>query len=568
MKIVYLGEDSWVEDLIDERGWSRVSNDTLDVQGTVLDLRERDRASANEEIQACLEAHRQSPLVVLVSALDLETAARCARLGARIVCGSLLEARGREAAIVLSSAILHEVRSRHVDPSDVEKQNFKLQILQGLGQAVSTSLQVSTVCTQAVTVLSGWLPQAAIALYLGRPGKGGAMSSVKQDPPERWVLEALNNNSQGIGFPEELPQSIANQVSQTRPGEILQEGQNLAPGSTLEFAVIAVHGSGGPLGVLVFGREESVPSPHVDDKMLRAVATQLGKALENALLFEEIGEAYKSLKSAQAQLVHAEKFAAVGLLAAELAHEVNNPAAFVITNLSVMQEYVETIGLFHNALAERLESGPIDARVYSDLLIEHEIEFLDEDLGALVRRSLIGLERIHQVVMDLRFFSRDERAGRTKVNVESVLEACISLIRHQAKYRAEIELDFQSVPPVMSDASRLSQVFLNLLVNAVQAIEAKEETQVNNWIRVSTRFEEAQITVLVSDSGGGLSPEARKHLFEPFFTTKAPGQGTGLGLSISRDILRELGGDLRVVDIVGHPGATFAVTLPVEFDDD
>jgi len=268
-----------------------------------------------------------------------------------------------------------------------------------------------------------------------------------------------------------------------------------------------------------------------------------------------------SIEARREQLLYAEKFAAVGLLAAEIAHEINNPSTFVITNLTVMMDYVDTIGSFHEALRAELADGPIDAERFEALANEHEMAFLSEDLDSLLARSLAGLNRIHQIVQDLRYFSHDRRIDVGWVDVAALVRAAANLVRHEARYRARVILDLPEFPAAHTDPNRLAQVLLNVLVNAVQAIPAGDPE--GNEVRVEARRKGDEIVIAVSDTGDGIAADNVARVFEPFFTTKRPGEGTGLGLSISRDIMRALGGDISVESKPSR-GSTFYLTVPIE----
>ena len=267
----------------------------------------------------------------------------------------------------------------------------------------------------------------------------------------------------------------------------------------------------------------------------------------------------QELRDRQQQLVQAEKFAAVGLLAAEIAHEINNPATFVITNLTVMIDYVETIGLFLAELRAASQNAPVDAPEIARLEESHEIGFLEEDLGALLDRSLAGLHRIHQIVQDLRYFSADRRHESDRVDVLPLVRAALNLVRHEARFRAQLHADLPALPPVHADASRLGQVLLNVLVNAVQAIDAGDPK--NNCVIVSAEVSDRYVSILVSDTGQGIDAAKLDAIFEPFYTTKPVGEGTGLGLAISRDIMRALGGDITARSERGA-GSTFEIVIP------
>lgn len=262
---------------------------------------------------------------------------------------------------------------------------------------------------------------------------------------------------------------------------------------------------------------------------------------------------------AREQLVHAEKFAAVGLLAAEIAHEINNPSTFVITNLTVMMDYVDTIDRFHDALRSELGQGDLTLERFDELARRHEIAFLSEDLHSLLERSLSGLNRIHQVVQDLKYFSQDRRPNLTWVDVGGLVRAAANLVRHEARLRARFVLELPEIPVAYTDPNRLSQVLLNVLVNAVQAVPAGAPDR--NEVRVQARADADNISLTVTDTGEGIPPDLLPRIFEPFFTTKSPGEGTGLGLSISRDIMRALGGDIWA-ESEPSSGSTFHLRIP------
>ncbi|WP_168211002.1 sensor histidine kinase [Persicimonas caeni] len=469
---------------------------------------------------------------------------------------------------------------------ELERRNSELLGLNALASAVSSSLSRDVIVRRALWVFGGLCRKGAVALVQIDPPPplaervGEATERLRDEPtdislkclsefavdgepvcaafepPERW-LEIIQDDAivvfdDGLD-PGKLP-GIEPLVDRLGDGVL---------------TLVPIWGQGRALGILILA--DLAPGSRVPftREGLRAMAAQLGGALENARLFEEVTSAYRSLQSTQDQLVHAEKFAAMGVLAAEIAHEINNPASFVISNLSVMDDYVETIGEFledFRAVLEREAPALVDA--WEELAERHEIAFLREDLDTLLSRSLGGMQRIHQIVQDLRFFSHDTANEPGWIDIESLLESTINLVKHEAKYRARVELDFSGVPQIFSDANRLSQVFLNLLVNAAHAIQSGAPDE--NEIVVETQRDHDSVTVTVHDTGEGIPEEILPHIFDPFFTTKEPGEGTGLGLSISRDIVRSLGGQIWVTSTLGQ-GTTFRVTLPIrapKFEED
>jgi PAS domain S-box-containing protein len=239
----------------------------------------------------------------------------------------------------------------------------------------------------------------------------------------------------------------------------------------------------------------------------------------------------------------ADRLASIGTLAAGVAHEVNNPLASVIGNIGFSLQRMEALQETSTAGA----GGPGSVR-----------ETVSECLGAL-RDAESGALRMRDIVRDVMLFSRTEEDVRKPVHVGHALRAALSLADNEIRHRARVTLDIDDVPPVLANESRLSQVFLNLLVNAAQAIPEGHADR--NEIAVAVRHREASVVVEVRDTGCGIPPEHRQRLFDPFFTTKPLGIGTGLGLAICHGIVTALGGEIDVESAVGK-GSTFRVVLP------
>jgi CheY-like chemotaxis protein len=240
-------------------------------------------------------------------------------------------------------------------------------------------------------------------------------------------------------------------------------------------------------------------------------------------------------RATQAQLFVSDRMASVGMLAAGVAHEINNPLASVVANLD----------LATRDLLERQESGDLED-------VDELREMLGDARGAA--------ERVRQIVRDLRIFSRHEETRSGSVDVHKVLDSTLRMAWNEIRHRARLFKDYGSVPLVEGSESRLGQVFLNLVVNAAQAIP--EGNADANAIRIITSTDPSgRAVVAISDSGKGIAFQDLKHLFRPFYTTKGPGVGTGLGLAISHRIVTALGGDIQVESEVGQ-GTTFRVVLP------
>jgi len=247
-------------------------------------------------------------------------------------------------------------------------------------------------------------------------------------------------------------------------------------------------------------------------------------------------------RRSQARLLLTDRMVSVGTLAAGVAHEINNPLAFVLTNLTFISD---TLGELERGL-----EGPARA----DSL---------RDLGEAVSEVRVGAERVRDIVRDLKIFSRGDDGSRIAVDVQRVLESSVKMAWNEIRHRARLVREFgRDVPPVEAEEARLGQVFLNLVLNAVQAIPEGDAKA--NEIRVATRTDrEGHVVVEIRDTGGGIPNEVRPHLFEPFFTTKPVGVGTGLGLYICREIVLGLGGLIEVESTPGA-GACFRVLLPAQ----
>ena len=250
-------------------------------------------------------------------------------------------------------------------------------------------------------------------------------------------------------------------------------------------------------------------------------------------------------KKLQSQLMVSDRMASVGTLAAGVAHEINNPLAAVIANLDYMAE-----SLRHMISSDSSEMGPARSTAW---VLEEIKTPLDDARDAA--------ERVRFIVRDLKMFSRspsDEPTGA--VDVKAIMESSLRMAWNEIRHRARLVKNYGAVPGVRANEARLGQVFLNLVINAAQALQ--EGHAERNEIRVSTRLEGDRVIVEVADTGAGIPPEILGRIFDAFFTTKAVGVGTGLGLAICHRIVTDMGGELTVETEIGT-GTTFRVALPI-----
>jgi signal transduction histidine kinase len=273
----------------------------------------------------------------------------------------------------------------------------------------------------------------------------------------------------------------------------------------------------------------------------------------------------KALREAQAALVQSEKLASLGRLAAGVAHEINNPVAYVTNNLVVlgrdMQAALEALDAYRNG----------DAAAGRQIEEDADLAYFRANFARMCDKTLEGLQRVHGIVRNLRDFARLDEADFKEADLNAAVASALEILRHEIKQQEiRLETDFGQLPPVLCHPGKLNQVFLNLLANAVQACER------GGSVAARTRYDpspqplspegrggEGSVVIEVQDNGSGIRPEHRARLFEPFFTTKPVGQGTGLGLSVSFGIVRDHGGSIEVESEVGK-GSTFRVRLPLK----
>ena len=273
----------------------------------------------------------------------------------------------------------------------------------------------------------------------------------------------------------------------------------------------------------------------------------------------ELLRAMEAIERTQSQLLQSEKMAAVGQLAAGVAHEINNPIGFVGSNLGSLGSYVTRLFELIDCAAPAVAALPADhpARLAVEQAWQAaEVDFLREDIPALIGESADGLARVRKIVADLKDFSHVGEAEWQEADVNRGLESTLNVVWNELKYKATIVRDLGELPAVRCIPAQVNQVFMNLLVNAGQAIESA------GTISLRSGQDGDTVWVEVEDSGGGIPPDVQKRMFEPFFTTKPVGTGTGLGLPISREIVHRHAGTISVDSEPGR-GSCFRIRLPI-----
>lgn len=293
---------------------------------------------------------------------------------------------------------------------------------------------------------------------------------------------------------------------------------------------------------------------HSFNEMTRNVASAKD-ALEEKVT--ELRAANDEIRNAQATLVQSAKMISLGQIVAGVAHELNNPIAFIYSNMHHLSEYVEKIRDLVAVYRKVRESLPKEIRDALDAEEARvEIDFLLKDMEDLTRSCVDGANRVKEIVTGLRTFSRMDDMEFRRHDLREGLHSTIRLLVTEFKERVRVHEEFEEIPSIDCNLSQLNQVFMNLLSNAAQAISGKGEV----WVR--TRRAGEFVEVEIEDTGGGMPKEVLEKIFDPFFTTKAVGEGTGLGLSIAYGLIQKHQGSIRVSSAVGQ-GTKFTIRLPI-----
>ncbi|MDE2584518.1 MAG: PAS domain S-box protein [Betaproteobacteria bacterium] len=278
---------------------------------------------------------------------------------------------------------------------------------------------------------------------------------------------------------------------------------------------------------------------------------------------EELRRINDKLAEAQNQLLQSEKMASIGQLAAGVAHEINNPIGFVNSNLTTLGGYLEDLLSLLDAY-RALESKVADADALAQVHSQQQamdLDFLRQDIPALMAETMEGVVRVRRIVKDLKEFSHVDESEWQEADLHAGLDSTLNVVWNELKYKAQVVKEYGNLPLVHCIPSQLNQVFMNLLVNAAQAIQER------GTITVRTGSEADWAWIEVADTGKGIAPENLNRIFEPFFTTKPVGKGTGLGLSLSYGIVNKHGGCIEVTSVLGQ-GTTFRVWLPLVREED
>lgn len=280
----------------------------------------------------------------------------------------------------------------------------------------------------------------------------------------------------------------------------------------------------------------------------------------------ELKSAYAELQSTQAMMVHSEKMKSLGELVAGIMHEINNPINFIYGNMTHLSNYSnDLINIIEEYSKYNSSLKPEEQKDIEELKSSIDYEFLKTDLPDLIKSCKEGADRAKNIIQDLKSFSRMEEVAIADVDLSKEIDTVLNILHNKIKHKAEVhkEYDANAIPAVEAFGGQLNQVFMNILDNAVGAIEEHGDI----WIRMRKDDIGKNVIIEVEDNGVGMDSETAEKVFNPFFTTKPVGQGTGLGMSITYKIIKNHQGDIRVESKKGE-GTKFIVTLPINLNRD
>ncbi len=414
--------------------------------------------------------------------------------------------------------------------------------LQRLASKFVSEIRVAADGVEALEVWRQWLPNVIVTdIFMPRMDGLELSAAIKADDPDAQII-VITSDKDSESLQRALAIGVERYITKPVDMHLLIDAVRKCVRDQQQIEELRLNRR---IAALTRALQEQL------EERKHAEETLLQEKAEQRVLIERLEEAHN-------QLLQSEKMASIGQLAAGVAHEINNPIGFVNSNLGALQQYIHGM-LRLLAAYERYEPYLADEARAALTALKQEIDitYLRDDIGDLLTESLGGLQRVKRIVQDLKDFSHVSDSEMQWAKLQDGLESTLNVVWNELKYKADVVRDYGPIPEIECIPSQLNQVFMNLLVNAAQAIED------HGTITLRTRQEGDQVSVEISDTGSGIPAEIINRVFDPFFTTKPVGMGTGLGLSIAHGIVRKHNGRIEVSS-TPSTGTTFKIVLPVK----
>ena len=497
----------------------------------------------------------------------------------------LLKAKNR--SLNLQTTVIHTSKESNAEMLD-------LASAIKASQAISSEIVLDKLLSKLMTILIE--NAGAEKGFLLLPNNEGLTFAAKASTEG---TEVVLQESQLVSGSEDLPQTVVNYVERSQSDLVLSDAA--AEGRFTTDPYIVSHKlksllctpivNAGKLVAILYLENNLTAGAFTSDRLeiLRVLSSQAAVSLENSLLYtsveqkvqertQELNEkntrleqTLRELQRTQAQLIQSEKMSSLGQLVAGVAHEINNPVGFIYGNISPATEYVSDL---LNLIEMYQEHYPEPVEEIEEELEAIELDFLVEDLKKLLNSMKIGAERIRDIVLSLRNFSRLDESDMKPVDVHEGIDSGLLILHTRIKENSErrgIEIvkEYGKLPLVTCYASQLNQVFMNIIINAIDALQNNrdKEHKVNEAPTLTIRTQATDsntVKISIADNGNGMTEEVKSKIFDPFYTTKPVGSGTGLGLSISYSVVVEKHGGTLVCNSAPGEGAEFVIEIPVQ----
>ncbi|MGD1932142.1 MAG: PAS domain S-box protein [Leptolyngbyaceae cyanobacterium] len=429
----------------------------------------------------------------------------------------------------------------------------RAQLLNQISSEIRDSLHLDRILQTSVNAIVTKLPADICTFAWYQETNGTNLWEVvkEQKKPELPTWLGTHQLNELPTLLEHLLQNHLCQVDSLAKLESLSLKTFLENAGIAAYLCLPIHTTDGKIGSLQIGRiENEHPWKKGEIQLLQDICNQIAIAIYQANLYEEsqaktkeLQRSYHDLKETQLQLIQSEKMSSLGQLVAGIAHEVNNPMSFIYGNLQPASEYAQDLGKLIQIYQETYPTPPPKISAF---IKQADIKYILSDFPKLLSSMKTGVNRIQDIIQSLQTFSRSGRIGIQSANLHENIDSTLMVLQNRLNGRAgrpEIEVikDYGDLPLVECYVDSLNQVFMNLLVNAIDAIEEQQvdaEPDYVGCITITTRLaSDNKITISIRDNGSGMSPDTQAKIFNPFFTTKPVGVGTGMGLSVSYQIV-------------------------------